>query len=253
MDLGVFDLALVFILVAFAGFVDSVAGGGGLITVPTYLFVGLPPQVLLGTNKLVSTIGATMAVFRYAQNKVIHWKLFFWPILVSAMAAFLGAYFSRYQSEALMLTLLLFVVPVVLGFSLKKPQARAIPLISSKRLILAVSGLAVLVGGYDGFFGPGTGSFFLFGLLYFLKLSPQSASVNARILNYASNLGALTYFATQLQFDLRVAGVGIVASVLGNYLGSHMVIQHADRVVRPLFLVVLVGLLITLAARWFVG
>lgn len=251
MDYSLFDYSLVFALIAFAGFVDSIAGGGGLITVPTYLFIGMPPQVLLGTNKLVSTSGATLAVIRYARGRAIRWKFFAIPVLVSGCAAYVGAWLSRYQSRELMLGILLVVIPLVLINSLRKHRPQVHFPFTKPMAFGFVILMALVIGGYDGFFGPGTGSFFLFGLLYVLQMSARDASANARILNYCSNIGALVFFFSQLQFDFRIAGVGIVGSLIGNYAGSHFVLKHADRIVRPLFIIVLSCLMLKLTWDFF--
>lgn len=235
----------VFVLVAFAGLVDSIAGGGGLITVPTYLSIGLPPQVLLGTNKLVSTVGTSLSVFRYFKAAAIEWKTFRVPALLSFLFSILGAWLSRFHSRDSMLWVLLMVAPVILVLSLK-PKFLRISGFSKFDLFQVAVSSAILIGCYDGFFGPGTGSFFLFSLLYLGKLSAKSASANARLLNYSSNLGAVFYFATEIHFALDIAIIGIGASLIGNYIGSHFVIKHAEKVVRPIYFLVLVSLILKL-------
>jgi uncharacterized membrane protein YfcA len=245
------DYLIAFILIAFAGFVDSIAGGGGLITVPTYLFLGLPPQSLLGTNKLVSTVGASLAVWRYSKARAIHWQKFKWPILTSFVASIFGAWLSRFQSKEFMVSLLLIVTPLILFISTKKIHLHFERLIPESKRFLLIMMLSFLLGGYDGFFGPGTGSFFLFFLLYLLNLKEKEASANARVLNYASNVGALLFFVSSWNFSFQIAALGIGASLLGNFLGSHMVIHHAARWVRPLFFLVLFGLLFKLIAEYF--
>lgn len=249
MDL--WDYSLAFALIAFAGFVDSIAGGGGLITVPTYLFLGLPPQTLLGTNKMVSTFGASLSVFRYLRAGAIDWKRFRIPFFAAITFSVLGAWLSRFQSEELMLLILLIVSPLVLIISLRRPKQKAQGLGKWRLSIAFLTFVSALLASYDGFFGPGTGSFFLFALLYISQLGSRAASANARILNFGSNLGALAYFSSQLQFSLKIAVLGILAALLGNYLGSHFVIHHAQKVVRPLFLIVLSVLILKLFYDFF--
>ena len=107
------------------------------------------------------------------------------------------------------------------------------------------------MGGYDGFFGPGTGSFLIFAMVSFLHLEARQASGTARVINYASNLAALAFFATQLQIALPVVGVAAAGSIVGNYVGSHLVLHRADKVVRPVFFIALGGLLIKLVLESF--
>jgi hypothetical protein len=248
--LDFWDYSFAFTLICFAGFVDSIAGGGGLITVPTYLFLGLPPQTLLGTNKLVSTVGASFSVLRYLKAGAIDWKRFRTPFIFAICFSALGAWLSRYQSEELMLLILIVVAPAVLVISLRKPKVgpRKVAWLQSFVFLCVLS---IILGTYDGFFGPGTGSFFLFSLLYITGLASKEASANARFLNFGSNIGALIFFSSQLQFSVEIAAIGIVAALIGNILGSYFVIHHAQKIVRPLFLIVLSALILKLFYDFF--
>jgi uncharacterized membrane protein YfcA len=245
------DLVIAFILIGFAGFVDSIAGGGGLITVPTFMFLGLPPQSLLGTNKLVSTAGASLAIWRYSKARAIDWRRFKWAILTSFGSAILGASLSRYQSNEFMVSLLLAITPLIFLMSTKKIHSQIKKIVPESKSFFAIIFVSFLLGGYDGFFGPGTGSFFLFFLLFLFNLKEREASANARILNYASNLGALLFFISAWQISWPLAAFGVSASLLGNTIGSHLVIHQASRWVRPLFYLVLFGLLVKLSIEMF--
>lgn len=241
-ELTFLDYSLIFLLVALAGVVDSIAGGGGLITVPTYLAFGMPPALVLGTNKAVSTIGTSVAVGRFVRSRSIDWRLARFAVMLAFFAAIAGAWLSRYQSRETMTLLLLFIVPVVLFLSLRPKRAAAsLRLRASAPAVAGVMGL--VMGGYDGFFGPGTGSFLLFGLTHFLHLAAREASSTARVINFASNLGALGYFASTLQIHWPVAVLAAIASMTGNWVGSHLVIHRAEKVVRPVFFTVLTALL----------
>ena len=242
LELDILDLAVLLALIALAGTVDSIAGGGGLITVPAYLAFGLPPGLLLGTNKAVSTLGTSLAVWRFHRSGAIRWRLVRWAVPVAAAAAAGGAWLSRYQSRETMTILLLVVVPLVLALSLRqsKPRPETSMHANAPGRTAAMS---AVVGGYDGFFGPGTGSFLIFGLTRFLHLGPRDASATARVINFASNIGALAFFATRLQVHVPLALLAAAAAMAGNYLGSHLVLSRAERVVRPVFICVLSALL----------
>jgi len=250
LDLSLIDFTLIFFLVALAGVVDSIAGGGGLITVPTYLAFGMPPGLVLGTNKAVSTVGTSLAVWRYARSGSIDWRLARWALVLSFGGSMVGAWLSRYQSRDTMTVLLLVIVPLVLILSLRKQEPNPDTALHANAPFWA-AGMGLIMGAYDGFFGPGTGSFLIFGLVSFLHLSSRPASATARVINLASNAGALLFFATQLQIHLPVAAVAAVGSLTGNYLGSHFVIHRAESVVRPVFFVVLGALLVKLVAEMF--
>lgn len=252
LDPSLVDFALIFLFVALAGVVDSIAGGGGLITVPTYLTFGLPPALTLGTNKAVSSIGTSIAVWRYARSGSINWRLARSAVALSAAGAVLGAWLSRYQSRETMTALLLVIVPAVLALAVRKRPPNPDTALHARAPLWA-GGMGLVMGVYDGFFGPGTGSFLIFTLTRFLHLDPRSASSTARVINFASNVGALAFFATQLQICLPVAAVAAVGSLAGNYLGSHLVIHRAEKVVRPVFITVLTALLAKLVYQAWVG
>ena len=245
LELSLIDYSFIFLLVAFAGMVDSIAGGGGLITVPTYLAFGLPPGLTLGTNKAVSSIGTSLAVWRYARTGAIDWRLARGAVALALLGSILGAWLSRYQSRETMTLLLLVVVPFVLIISIRRWRPNPRTALHPQAPFWAAV-LGFVLGGYDGFFGPGTGSFLIFGMVAWLHLGARQASATARVINFASNLGALAFFATQLQVHLPVAAIAAVGSLSGNYVGSHLVIHRAESVVRPVFLCVLTILLLKL-------
>lgn len=245
MEIQLWQYVIVFLLIGFAGFIDSIAGGGGLISVPTYLALGMPAELILGTNKCVSSTGATFAVFRYIRSRTIIWHTVIYAIVAALVGSAIGASLSTYLSRHLLFTLLLIVIPILLYL-----QARKIPL-PSERLALTrqqIISRAILagffLGGYDGIFGPGTGTFLLLAFMLFLHMETRAASANARIVNYASNVSAFIYFLIQGRIFWPVAVVAVFASILGNWLGSGMVINNADRVVVPVFRFVLFMLML---------
>ncbi len=245
MEIELWQYVIVFVLIGFAGFIDSIAGGGGLISVPTYLALGMPAELILGTNKCVSSTGATFAVFRYVRSRTIIWQTVIYAIVAALVGSAIGASLSAYLSRHLLFTLLLVVIPILLYL-----QARKIPL-SSERLALTrqqIISRAILagffLGGYDGIFGPGTGTFLLLAFMLFLHMETRAASANARIVNYASNISAFIYFLIQGRIFWPVAVVAVFASILGNWLGSGMVINNADKVVVPVFRFVLFMLML---------
>lgn len=246
--------AFIFLLAAAfgAGFIDSVAGGGGLIQLPALVLL-LPQQalpVLFGTNKLASIAGTSFALYRYSKGVSIRWK---W-ILPSAAAAFVGSFlganfvaqFPRAFLEIAILILLFLV-------SLHTFLCRNFGLIekaSSKGRRQSV--IAVFVGFglgfYDGFFGPGTGGFLIFLFILFLGMSFLQASAASKVVNVATNLAALIYFLPtgHVLLSLGVCMAGF--NVLGAYVGSRMALKRGSVWVRNLFLVVVI--LIQLRLAW---
>ncbi len=235
-----------FFLIGFSGFIDSIAGGGGLVSIPAYMAIGLPSEFILGTNKCVSSSGATLAVFRYIVNKTIIWKIMIYAIVSALIGSAIGASLSRYLSKEIMFTLLLVVIPLIFflqyrqGMKATAEEGRQVP----ASAVLRASVIGLFVGGYDGLFGPGTGTFMLLAFMAFLNFSAREASANARIVNYASNLSALIYFLVQGRIFWPIAAVAIAGSICGNWIGSGMVLKSADKVVMPVFRLVLVLLLL---------
>ena len=255
MELEIWHYAAVFFLIGFSGFIDSIAGGGGLISVPTYLALGLPAEMILGTNKCVSSTGTTFAVFRYIRSNTILWRTVIFAIIAALIGSPLGASLAKYLSRDSIFIMLLVVIPLL--FFLQSRHAgngtRQAPPPTSRQTLFRAVLAGFFIGGYDGIFGPGTGTFLLLAFMVFLQMNTREASANARIVNYASNVSAFVYFLSQGRIFWPVALVAIAGSICGNWLGSGMVINNADRVVVPVFRFVLVLLMIKCAYDLFLA
>lgn len=236
MEFSVEVYIIIFLLIGFSGFIDAIAGGGGLISIPTYLAFGVPAHFVLGTNKMISSIGTTIAVTKYVRAQLIHWPITLSAIVTSGLGSIVGARLSAILSKEWMLYLLLVIVPLVLFLNhryLKNHIGVKPKFTKGVALLAALIGL--VIGAYDGFFGPGTGSFLLLAYVWILGFNLKEASANARIINYASNVTATLTFLWVGQILWSVVLVGACGSIAGNYLGSHMVVKNADRVVKPAF------------------
>jgi uncharacterized membrane protein YfcA len=237
------------LLVGFAGFIDAIAGGGGLITVPTYLVIGLPTPFVLGTNKCVSTIGTTFAVIRYIRSGTILWRLAVYTIAAALVGSWIGAGLSAYLSKTAIILLLIILVPVIFYLQYRQRNTLAgdqvlTPAAIDGKLIMQAFFISFVIGGYDGLFGPGTGTFLLIAFLLVLKMSPIQAAANARIVNYASNLAAFFYFILHGAINWHLALIGIAASLTGNWLGSGYAIRKEKDAIFPIFRLVLILLLL---------
>lgn len=254
MDINIWQYAVVFLLIGFSGFIDSIAGGGGLISIPTYLALGLPAELILGTNKCVSSTGTTFAVFRYIRNRTILWQTAVYAIAAALAGSAIGASLSGYLSRRIIFGILLVVIPLLFYLQatyLKPGQSR--PELTRGQTIRRALAAGFFIGGYDGIFGPGTGTFLLLAFMALLHLGPREASTNARIVNYASNLSAFVYFLIKGRIYWPVAGVAIVASICGNWLGSGLVVRDANKVVVPVFRLVLGLLMLKCGYDLFLG
>ncbi|MDX2479655.1 MAG: TSUP family transporter [Desulfuromusa sp.] len=245
MEIELWQYFAVFILISFAGFIDSIAGGGGLISVPTYLALGMPVELILGTNKCVSSSGTSFAVFRYIKSGSILWKTVIYAIVAALVGSAIGASLSSYLSRSIIFTLLLLVIPILFYLQAKHMGLQTVKLDLTQQQVALRSSLAgFFIGGYDGIFGPGTGTFLLLAFMLFLHMSTREASANARIVNYASNVSAFAYFLYHGLIFWPIALVAIAGAICGNWLGSGLVINNADKVVVPVFRFVLTLLML---------
>jgi uncharacterized membrane protein YfcA len=210
------DLALVAGAAAFAGFVDAIVGGGGLILVPALfaLYPGAAPATLLGTNKGGSVWGTAWATVQYARRVTLNWRALT-PAVTAALAGSLAGAWSVTQVDA-------------------EGLKRALPFVT----------IGALVGFYDGFFGPGTGSFFVFLFVRVLGYDFLHASASAKLLNTATNASALVLFAAQGHVWWHVALVAALANVAGSTLGARLALRHGAGFVRGVFIVVVGALIV---------
>ncbi|MEK7383164.1 MAG: TSUP family transporter [Elusimicrobiota bacterium] len=228
-----------------AGAVDALAGGGGLITLPAYLAAGLPPALILGTNKLASSIGTAVSTLRYQRALKLSLRPFLPVIAMALVGSWLGARLALHVDPSWIRPLLLAALPVVawLSWSRKdfgaEDHSRHLSAEERRRRGLLV---ALPIGAYDGFFGPGTGTFFALALVRWGRHDLLQATARAKVLNLASNLAALTAFAWagRLHWGLGLSMSAL--SVAGHWVGSHLGIRDGVRVIRPMVVLVCAGL-----------
>ena len=235
-------LLIVIPLLFVGGIVDAIAGGGGLITLPAYLIAGIPPHRAIATNKLSVSIGATASTARYIKNGYVDWALAVPSAILAALGAMLGARLILLIGDDVIRYFLLFVLPVVAFVVLRKRDFSASTLtpISRKRQAVIVCAASLVIGMYDGFYGPGTGTFLLLVFTQLGHMSVENASGNMKVANLASGIGSLTVFLINRQPIIVLGLIGSVANLAGHYIGSGMVVKNGARIVRPIILVVLV-------------
>jgi uncharacterized membrane protein YfcA len=236
------DLALLCGCAFLAGFVDAVAGGGGLIQVPA-LLVLMPDQAvatLFGTNKCVSICGTSAAVWRYSRNMAVPWTSVLPTVLAALVAGYAGAATVSHLDPAIVRPLVLAILVVVLAYTLWRKDLGHLhaPHLSLRGQVLAGLATGGAIGFYDGLVGPGTGSFLVLAFVGVFGFSFLHASASAKIVNVITNLAALLYFVPHGHFLWKVAGPMAVCNVGGGLLGAHLALRHGTRFVRGLFLVV---------------
>jgi uncharacterized protein len=247
-----FELVLLVGVALVGGFVDAIAGGGGLLTVPALLAVGLPPHVALATNKGQSTLGSAAALFRFWREGLIDGRRAPRKIAAAMVGSFLGAaLLLKARPETLRVIVLVLLIGVAI-FMVLRP-ARATPrLVVPPQHVAAVGVLiAFLIGTYDGFFGPGTGTLLIVAGVSLLGQSMVTASAEAKVVNFASNVAALILFGWKGLVLLSVAVPMAGAQILGGFLGAHFAIRGGERFVRKVLLAVVIGLVIKLTRDQF--
>ncbi|WP_119344367.1 sulfite exporter TauE/SafE family protein [Facilibium subflavum] len=238
--------SFVFVMVFFAGFVDCIAGGGGMITIPTYLSVGVPANLVLGTNKMVSSIGTLSAVIRLLKSVKTHWNIIFLGIISALIGGVLGARLSHYLDHMTMTVMLLVIIPIILSIGVLKRYKVESHYAANTFFYLRLCLICFIIAGYDGFFGPGTGTFLFLSFMYILSMSAQESVTNAKIINFIANLSALLYFLWAGRIDWLVVMIALPASVMGYLLGAQFVLKANVRWLKVIVSMVLVGLMIRL-------
>ncbi len=252
MELSLRMVLIVVVGVFLASFVDGVAGGGGIISVPTYFLAGLPAHLALGTNKLSSCIGTSVSTARFIRGGYVDWKLGVPSILLALYGAHLGTRLQLALDERWLKWLLLAVLPVVAVVVLRQkqlPEERGE--IAAGKQAAIVLAAALTVGAYDGFYGPGTGTFLILIFCQLGKMDLRTASGNVKLVNLASNVGALATSLMNGKVFIVLGLIGAVASIAGHYIGSGLAIKDGSKIVRPIILLVLVLLAVKVISELF--
>ena len=261
MELGPDIIALLMAAAFMAGTIDAIAGGGGLLTIPALLAAGLPPVAAIATNKVQSSFGTGGAVLAFARKGHIDLRRFALP----AVASFLGSAFGAWVLTRIDPKVLAGLIPVLLivmvAYYIFSPK-----MTDQDRHVLAGPALlfvfCALVGWYDGFFGPGTGSFFITGLVAVFGFGLTRAVAHTKLLNFASNLAGLAVLVVGGHAVWVVGLAMAVGSMAGGQVGAHLAIRFGTKAVRPLLIVMCLGLtaklladpanpLTALVLRWF--
>lgn len=246
MELSILTYFLLFIAGTAAGFIDSIAGGGGLITLPALLLAGLPPQMALGTNKLQSSFGSITASYHYVKSGKADLKTARTGIIFTFIGAGSGTILVQITSNDLLKKLIPFLLMGVLVYLLFSPKAGEIEREKrmSEKWFYIVFGL--LLGFYDGYFGPGTGAFWVILIVFFLGQEMVSATAYTKIMNVTSNITALLFFLIGGKLVFIPGLIMGVGEVLGATIGSKLVIKNGVRFIKPFFYTIVVIIIISL-------
>ncbi len=229
-------------MVFFAGFVDSVAGGGGLISLPAYLFTGMPTYTALSCNKFSGACGTTFSALRFFRHGALDVRASVIAAVGSLMGAAAGSRMVFLFDERTLKTMLALVIPfaaVFIMFKRSYGEENRSHELSLRSAALLSFFIGLIIGAYDGMIGPGTGTFAIIAFTALMKYDLRTASGNAKVMNMASNYGAAFVFAAAGTIDYRIAAPAALFGIAGNYIGSGFAINRGAKFIRPMMIFVI--------------
>lgn len=233
-DPGLATIAALALVALVAGVLDAIAGGGGLLTVPALLWAGLPPHLALGTNKGQSVFGSFSSLVRFTRGGLVDARRARLTFPAGLLGALLGAAMVLAVPPARLrpvIIVLLAIAAAFVGLRRPPPGENAPPLAPRAAAARAIA-LALGIGAYDGFFGPGTGTLLIVGFVALLRDGPARASAEAKVVNFASNLAAVAVFAARGVVLWQVALPMALGQLAGGWIGAHLAIRRGDVLVR---------------------
>jgi uncharacterized membrane protein YfcA len=235
-----------------SGFVDSAAGGGGLINIPIFLLVGAPPEFALGTTKMSATIGKTAALINYAKSGFVNWRLAFAGLPAAIAGGVLGTKAILYFDSADIGKIILFLLPLgIIALFLPRKNFNTAKEITKIKLYLTAPAICFVLGFYDGFFGPGVGSFFIIALNFFIGLTLVQAAAMTKVFNLATAFSSFAVFAVEGRVFFVVGTLLIFFSIMGNITGSSLVIKIGSKFVKTVLVFSLSLLFVSLTWKLF--
>jgi len=244
-------LIIIFSVGFFAGFVDTIAGGGGLITVPALLSFGLPPHLALGTNKLQSTFGSGSATLNFVLAKKVKLKECFQGVLITFIGASLGTIVVQSIDSTFLGKIIPFLLIAIAFYTILTPKLGiedVKPRVKEKFFYVIFGSL---IGFYDGFFGPGTGSFWAILFLLLLGYNFTKATAHTKVMNFTSNLASLIFFIIGGNVNFFYGIVMGFGQMIGARFGAKVVIRKGVKIIKPLFVMVVLILAIKLIYQNF--
>lgn len=234
-------------LLFLAGFVDAIGGGGGLISLPAYLIAGLPIHQAIATNKLSSSCGTALTTLRFVKNKLVNFRLAVPSIAAAIIGSSIGARLSLMMEETVMKYILFVILPLSAFLVLNKKlfhDGGSDTVVLDRRTYLTATASAFIIGIYDGFYGPGTGTFLIIAFTIFAKMSISTANAQAKVINLTTNLTALVVFLLNGQILIPLGLAAAACNMAGGYLGAGLVMSKGSKIVKPIILFVLFLLLL---------
>ena len=226
-----------------ASVMDGIAGGGGIISLPTYImaFHGLPMYYMLGTNKLSSCLGTFFSTARFIRQGYVNWRLATPAVVLALLGSMGGTWIQHHTPDVVLKYMLLVILPVVTVVVLRGRQWPDEPEpMEFQKQALIVWAAALLIGMYDGYYGPGTGTFLMIVLIRLARLDTRHAAGTVKVINLASNLGSMVTAITAGYVFFGIGLTAAAASMAGHYVGAGLAIKNGSRIVRPVVVFVLI-------------
>ena len=236
-------------LLFLAGMVDAIGGGGGLISLPAYLIAGVPAHAAIATNKLSSCCGTSLATWRFIRAGLINFKLAVPAVIAAVIGSSIGANLSLMVPEKIMLYVLTGILPFAVLLVLNKKlfnDSGTDEITLDKRTYLTAVISAFVIGMYDGFYGPGTGTFLIIAFTVFAKISIKAANAQAKVINLTTNITSLCIFLLNGQVLFLLGAIAAICNMAGGYIGAGLIMKNGAKIVKPSILFVLALLAIKL-------
>ncbi len=240
-------------MVGLAGFVDSIGGGGGLISLPAYIMSGIPVHQALATNKLSSSLGSSVASFHYWKMGYMKPLICIPCVVLSLTGAFFGSNLTLKMDEKILALILIIILPlialyVIFGKTLSDCDTQRFSMLTT---VAVCSATAFVIGFYDGFYGPGTGTFLMIVFSGLCRLSLKDSAGTTKAVNFSSNIMSLAVFVYNGQVMYPLGLCAGVSSMIGCYIGSHLFSARGSRITRPIILCVLAVFLVKTVIQIF--
>ncbi|MFN0015608.1 MAG: sulfite exporter TauE/SafE family protein [Saprospiraceae bacterium] len=250
----------IYILCAFAfvaGLIDSIVGGGGLVQIPAFfiLYPQLSVPNVIGTNRLASAVGTSVAAWNYAQSVKIPWKTVLWAGSAAALFSYLGATVQSLLPSSVLKPVMLILIVVIAVYTYRKKEfgQQEHFRVPPQKIVWWATGIGAALGFYNGFVGPGTGSLLIFGFVSLIGYSFLSSSAISKIVNVIADVSSLIFFLSNKYVLFHLALPMMACNVAGSYVGSRMAVLRGNSFIRKVFLVVVVGIVARFAWDVFKG
>lgn len=237
----IFKYVIVCFLVFIAGFVDAIAGGGGLITLPAYMMAGLPAHTAIGTNKLSSAMGTSVASYHYWEKGFMKWKLCVPAVIGAVVGSFAGSNLNLWLDDDILKKVMVVILPLIgiYVFFKKDLEANTKDPFGDRKTIVLCTLAAVVIGFYDGLYGPGTGTFLMLVLTAVCRLKLNDAAGTTKAINLTTNVISLAVYLFNGKTLILLGLCAGACNMVGAYLGSHNFSKNGAKIARPTILIVL--------------